>query len=80
MLHKIVELDLYGSATIEMIDFSKSLKREWQNHYEFLTWKYGKHHLKLSYMDQLHCFTFLLGGNYKHTHQENSCVKCLTCF
>ena len=51
MLHRIVQIDLNTSSPINIIGFSKSLKREWQNHYEFLTWKYGKHRLKQSDMD-----------------------------
>ena len=31
-------------------------------------------------MDRLHCCTFPLGDNCEHSHQENSCIKCLTCF
>ena len=49
-------------------------------YYEFLTWEYGKHHLKKSDNDILHYCTFALGGKCKHSHQENSLIKCLTCF
>ena len=73
-------MDLNGSTSVYIIGFIKSLKKKWHNHYGFLIWEYGKHHLKKLDMDQLHCCTFALGGNGKHSHKENSCVKCLTCF
>ena len=41
---------------------------------------YGKYHLKKLYNDILHCCTFALGGKCENSHQENSCIKCLTCF
>ena len=46
----------------------------------FLTREYGKHQLKQSDGDILHCCTFALGGKCKHEHQGNHCTKCLTCF
>ena len=65
---------------IDIFGLRKTLKKEWHNKYEFLTWGYGKHHLKQSDMDRLHCYMFALGGNCKHSHQGNSCIKCVTCF
>ena len=73
-------MDLNGSSFIDIFGLSKTLKKEWHNHYEFLTREYVKHHLKKSDMDWLHCCTFLLGGNCKHSHKENSFIRCLTCF
>ena len=64
-------MDLNGSSYIGIIGLRKKLKKEWHNHYELLTWEYGKHHLKQSDMDQLHCCTFVLGGNCEHIHQRN---------
>ena len=29
---------------------------------------------------QLHSCKFALGGYCEHSHKENSCIKCLTCF
>ena len=31
-------------------------------------------------MNILHCCTFSFGGNFEHSHKENSCITCLTCF
>ena len=31
-------------------------------------------------MNQLHCCIFALSGNCEHINQENSHIKCLTCF
>ena len=50
------------------------------NDYELLTWEYGKHPIKQSDMDQLQYCAFALGGNCKHSHKENACIMCLTCF
>ena len=33
----IVQMDLNGSSSIDIIGFIKSLKKEWHNRYEFLT-------------------------------------------
>ena len=41
---------------------------------------YRKYHLKQSDNDILHCCTFALGGKCENSRQENSCIKCLTCF
>ena len=65
MLDRIGQMDLNGSLSINIIIFSKALKKEWHNHYEFSTFEYGKHHFKQSEMDKLHCCMFALGGNYK---------------
>ena len=51
MLDRIGEMDLNGSSSIEIIGFIKTLKKEWHNHFELITWKYRKHHLKQSDMD-----------------------------
>ena len=75
----IGQMDLNGSSSINIISFTKSLNKEWHNNDEFLTWEYGKHHLKKSDTNQLKFCTFVLGGNLKHSHKENSCIKCLTC-
>ena len=80
MLDRIGQIDLNGSSSINIIGFSKALKKEWHNYYELLTWEYGKHHLKKLDMDVLHCCMFELGGNCKHSHKNNSHIKCLTCF
>ena len=48
IVDRIGEMDLNGSSSIEILGFRKTLKKEWQNHYEFLKWEYGKHHLKQS--------------------------------
>ena len=69
MLDRIGKMDLNGTSFIDIFGLSKTLKKEWHNHYEFLTWKYGKYHLIQSDMDWFHCFTFALGGHYKHSHQ-----------
>ena len=71
-------MDLNVNSSIDIIGFRKSLKKEWHNHYEFLTWEHVKHHLKKLGMDQLHCCKFALGGNCYNGHKENSCIKCLT--
>ena len=73
-------MDLHGSLSIDIFGLIKTLKKEWNNHHEFLTWEYGKHHLKQSEIYRLHYCMFALGVNYKHSHQENSCIKCLTSF
>ena len=80
MLDRIGQMNLNGGSSIIIIGFNKSPKKEWPNNHEFLTWEYGKHHLKQSDTDQLHCCTFALGGNFKHSHKENFLIKCLTCF
>ena len=80
ILDMIVKMYLNGSSSIGIFGLRKALKKEWNNHYELLTWEYGKHHLKQSDMDRLHCCTFALGDNSEHSHQENSCIDCLTCF
>ena len=41
---------------------------------------YVKYHLKQSDNDILHCCTFALGDKCENSHQENSCIECLTCF
>ena len=64
MIDRIGKLDLNSSSSIEIIGFSKTLKKECQNNHEFLAWKYGKHHLKKSYMDRVNFCMFVLGGNY----------------
>ena len=80
ILDRIGQMDSNESSSVYIICFIKSLKKEWQNHYELLTWEYGKHHLKQSDMDILHCCMFTLGGNCEHSNKENSYVECLTCF
>ena len=80
MHDRIVQMDLNGSSYIKIIGIRNSLEKEWHNHYEFLTWEYGKHHLKQSDMDRLHCFTLVLGDNFEQSKKENFCIKCLTCF
>ena len=37
---------LLAVLLINIIDFMKLLKKECHNNYEFLTWEYGKHHIK----------------------------------
>ena len=37
MLDRIGQIYLNGSSTIKIIGFNKSLKKEWDNYYEFLT-------------------------------------------
>ena len=73
-------MDLNGSSFIYIIGFSKSMEKEWHSNYEFLIWEYGKHYLKQFDIYQLHCCPFVLGSNCDHSHEENSCVKCLTRF
>ena len=51
-----------------------------KNNYELLTWEYGKHYLRKIDKYQLHYCTFALGDNFEHSHQENYCITCLTCF
>ena len=80
MLDMIWQMVLNGSSSIDIIGFRKSRKKQWHDRYEFLTCKYGKHHLKQLDMDRLHCCMFALGGNCEHSHKESSCIKCLTCF
>ena len=46
MLDRIGQMYLNGGSFIDIISFSKSLKKEWQNHCDLLTWEYGKNHLK----------------------------------
>ena len=41
ILDRIGEIDLNGSSSINIIGFRKTLKKEWQNHYELLTSEYG---------------------------------------
>ena len=73
-------MDLNDSSSTEIILSRKTLKKERQINYQFLTRKYGKHPLKQSDNDILHSCTFILAGKCEHSHQENSCIKCLTCF
>ena len=56
------------------------LKKEWQKHYKFLTWEYGKHHQKQSDGAVLQIFTLELVSKCKQKNQGKSCTKCLTCF
>ena len=46
MIYRIVQMYLNGSSSIEIIGFRITQKKEWQNHYNILTWEYGKHQLK----------------------------------
>ena len=73
-------MNLNFSSSINNIGFRKALKKQQYHHYEFLIWGYGKHPLKQLDMDRLNCCTFVLSGNCKHIHKENSCVKCVTSF
>ena len=79
MLNRTRQMNLNISYSIRIIGFSKSRNKEWHNNYDFLTWEYGKYHLKKSDMDRLHRCKFVLGGNCEHRDKENSCIKCLTC-
>ena len=73
-------MDLNDSSSTDIIRSIKTLNKYWKINDEFLTWEYGKYHLKQSDNDRLHCCTFALGGKWEHSHQENSRIKCLTCF
>ena len=42
MLDRIGQMDLNEISSIDIIGFSKSLKKEWHDIYELLTWKCGK--------------------------------------
>ena len=80
MLDRNGKMDLNDSSSIDIFGLRKTPKKKCHDHYELLTYKYGKHHLKKSDMDQLQCCTFALGVNCEQINQENSCIKCLTCF
>ena len=46
MFDRIGEMELNDSSSTDIIYSSKTLKKEWHIHYEFLMWEYGKHHIK----------------------------------
>ena len=70
MLDRIGQMYLNGISSINIIGFRKSLKKQWHNNYEFLTWKYGKHHLEKSDMDRLYYCTFAFSGNSENSHKN----------
>ena len=51
MLKRTGELQFGMSSNTNLITRIKQLKDEWMKNCDFLTWNYGKHHLKLTECD-----------------------------
>jgi hypothetical protein len=86
MLKRIPALQLDADRRPESLSpdgiasWCKTLMKEWQSYYDFLTWKYAKHHLKQADKDRFHCCTWALGGGCDHEHQADGCSQCSGCF
>ena len=59
---------------------AQKLLQEWKSIQAFVMWEYAACHLKVSDIDSCHCCTHALGGTCDHSHNLQSCSKCLECF